>query len=101
MLFSLSSSFPLSLVLLILIGGVQMAYMTTNQTLLQLTIPDELRGRVMGIYMLNQGLLPLGSLFAGSLADVFSAPTAVFIMGALVTILAVVFTFQAKSLRSL
>jgi hypothetical protein len=64
-LFSFSRSYPLSLLLLVLIGGTQMTYMTTNQTLLQLTAPEELRGRVMGIYMLNQGLLPLGSLLAG------------------------------------
>jgi len=37
---------------------------------------------VMGMYMLNQGLLPLGSLFAGSLAALLGAPSAVFIMGA-------------------
>ena len=100
-LFSLSRSFALSFVLLIAIGAFQMAYLTTNQTLLQLTIPDELRGRVMGIYMLNQGLLPLGSLFAGGLADAFGAPAAVMAMGAIVCALSVAFLAQAKSLRAL
>lgn len=101
MLFSLSRSFPLSLGLLVLVGATQMFYMTTNQTVLQLTAPDELRGRVMGIYMLNQGLLPLGSLFAGTVADIFSAPVAVFTMGAIVVAMAVLFTFRAPSLRTL
>lgn len=80
-LFSQSRSFPLSIALLVLVGGFQMTYMTTNQTLLQVTTPDEFRGRVMGIYMLNQGLLPLGSLFAGAAADIWSAPLAVALMG--------------------
>jgi hypothetical protein len=63
------------------VGDCQMTYFTTNQTLLQLTTPDEFRGRVMGIYMLNQGLLPLGSLFAGALAELSGAPFAVMVMG--------------------
>lgn len=98
--FSLSRSFILSLFLLVIVGAAQMAYLTTNQTLLQLTIPDELRGRVMGIYMLNQGLLPLGSLFAGTLADVFDAPTAVMFMGSTVSLMAVLFFLRAKNIRN-
>jgi MFS family permease len=97
--FSLSRIFAMSLVLLVLIGAAQMTYMTTNQTLLQLTIPNELRGRVMGIYMLNQGLLPLGSLLAGSMADLLSAPTAVLVMGTAVSLLAVGFAARAPSIR--
>lgn len=72
-----------------------MGYMSMNQTLLQLTTPDEFRGRVMGLYMLNQGLLPLGSLFAGTLADIWSAPTAMLVMGCgvlLLSTLALVFS---------
>jgi len=98
--FSFSRSFGLSIGLLIIIGAAQMVYLTTNQTLLQMTIPDELRGRVMGIYMLNQGLLPLGSLFAGTMADLLGAPTAVMIMGTCVSLLACVFMVQAKNLRA-
>jgi MFS family permease len=97
--FSLSRFFILSIVLLVGVGAAQMAYMTTNQTLLQLSIPDELRGRVMGIYMLNQGLLPVGTLFAGVLADVASAPMAVTLMGATVAALAVGFSVCSPALR--
>jgi MFS family permease len=97
--FSLSRSFELSLVLMVVTGAAQMVYMTTNQTVLQLIIPDEMRGRVMGIYMLNQGLVPFGSLMAGALADVTSAPTAVLIMGILVCLLALAFAARAKEMR--
>ena len=99
MLFSLSRSFWLSFALLIVIGAVQMAYLTTNQTLLQLIIPDQMRGRVMGIYMLNQGLLPAGSLFAGGMADFFGAPAAVFVMGSITCVMALAFGLRARSLR--
>jgi hypothetical protein len=67
-----------------------MVYMSTNQTLIQTTTPDEYRGRVMGIYMLNQGLLPFGSLLAGSVADVWSAPLAILVMGSSVAALSIV-----------
>jgi MFS family permease len=89
------------LVMLVLVGGTQMVYMTASQTVVQLAIPDEYRGRVMGIYMLNQGMLPLGSMFAGTLADLYSASLALMVMGALVSLLAIVFYFGAGSLRRL
>ena len=99
--FSLSRSFLLSLLLLIVVGAVQMVYMTTNQTLIQLTTPDHLRGRIMGVYMLNQGLLPLGSLLAGTLAGLFGAPLAVSLMGVLVALLAQGFAAHSRTLRGM
>jgi MFS family permease len=98
--FSLSRSFELSLLLMVVVGAFQMTFFTTNQTLLQLTVPDDMRGRVMGIYMLDQGMLPAGSLLAGVLADVTSAPTAVLLMGSAVCILALAFLAGARELRS-
>jgi MFS family permease len=100
-LFAMSRSFPLSVALLVLAGGFQMTYMTTNQTLVQLSTPDVFRGRVMGIYMLNQGLLPLGSLLAGTLADVWSAPLAVTLMGSAVVVLGGLAFFRMPAMRSL
>jgi len=63
------------------IGCFQMSYISTNQTLLQSTAPEEFRGRVLGILMLARGLPPLGSLFAGILADFWGAPFAILVMG--------------------
>lgn len=100
-LFAQSRWFPVSLVLLVLVGAFQMSYMTTNQTLVQITTPDQLRGRVMGIYMLNQGLLPFGSLLAGLLADVWSAPVAVTLMGGAVCVLAALAFVRLPSMRAL
>ena len=91
----------MALVMLVCVGGAQMVYMTASQTVVQLSIPDEYRGRVMGIYMLNQGMLPLGSVFAGTLADLYSASTALVIMGALVAGLAIAFYLRVGSLRQL
>jgi len=99
MAFSQSKSMELSLVILAFTGASQMVYLTTNQTILQLSIPDHLRGRVMGIYMLSQGMMPLGGLLGGALADATSAPTAVLVMGAMVCAMAVFFFIRAADLR--
>jgi len=99
-LFSQSRWYWPSLGLLVLAGCFQMVYMSQNQTLLQLKTPDEYRGRVMGIYMLNQGLLPLGSLFAGMLAQFKGAPFAVGVMGASVLCLSLLALATMKSVRN-
>jgi MFS family permease len=98
-LFATSRSFPLSLLLLTLVGACQMTFLTTNQTLLHMAVPDEFRGRVMGIYMLNQGLLPFGSLFIGALADVWTAPFAVTVMASLLLLLTVTAFLFLPTLR--
>ena len=55
-------------------------------TLLQLAVPDEVRGRVMSVYTLVfQSMMRLGGLQAGLMADRFGAPLAVFI-GALISL---------------
>jgi MFS family permease len=69
--FALTSTLWLALPLLAASGFFEMIYLTTNQTLLQLSIPEEMRGRVTGIVSLNAGLSPLGSFFAGLGADLF------------------------------
>ena len=46
-------------------------FMISSMTALQLRVPDELRGRVMGIYAVNQSLAILGGLWAGTMSDIF------------------------------
>ncbi|HLF71607.1 MAG TPA: MFS transporter [Dehalococcoidia bacterium] len=97
--FALSQNFLLSMAILVVAGACQMVYLTMNQTLLQMIVPDHLRGRVMGIYMLNMGLMPLGALFAGTTASAIGAPTAAAIMGGSVSLLSLVIFLRAKNLR--
>jgi MFS family permease len=55
-----------------------MVQMASSNTLIQVMVPDQLRGRVMAVYsMMFMGMAPFGAFFAGSLADKFGAPTAV------------------------
>ncbi|MSQ28593.1 MAG: MFS transporter [Dehalococcoidia bacterium] len=96
---SKTGSMPLSMLSLVITGLVQQTYMATNQTLLQIRIPNELRGRVMSLYMLNMGLQPLGAFFGGVLAHWIGAPDTVTVMGAMCVVLAGIVARLLPSLR--
>ncbi|HMA37015.1 MAG TPA: MFS transporter [Chloroflexia bacterium] len=97
LIFAASSWFPLSLLLLAGVGAAMVAFSATANTTVQMTVPDELRGRVMAIYMMVfAGTTPIGALLAGSLAHATSTPVSI-AAGALVSLLAV--TGTAWSMR--
>ncbi len=96
---ALSNHYSVTFSLLILAGAFQMVYMSQNQTMLQLKTPDEFRGRVMGIFMLNQGLMPLGSIAAGVLAEYQGAPFAIAAMGIALVVLSVIALATLKTMR--
>ena len=52
-------------------------FMISSMAVLQLRVPHELRGRVMGIHGITYSLMPLGALLAGAIASVSSTPVAV------------------------
>jgi MFS family permease len=69
---SLSRSFHLTLGFLVVAGLGFMTQNATANTLVQTTVPDGLRGRVMSVYMMVfQGFFPIGSLIAGFVAENF------------------------------
>jgi len=62
--------FASAAVLLVALGFCQILFSTGCNTTLQLTTPDALRGRVMGLYALaNAGMTPFGSLLVGTMAE--------------------------------
>jgi MFS family permease len=69
---------------LLFVVGVCFTLWTSNsQSLLQLTAPDHLRGRVLSLYLFAfAGLAPLGGLLAGWLSDVGGTPLAFVVAGA-------------------
>ena len=67
----------LALVLAFLVAASASAYMILSTTVLQLEVPDHLRGRVMGIHTIGYSLGALGGLFLGGLADLVGAGWAV------------------------
>ena len=86
--FALSTSLPTSLGLLFLIGIFFMALFSLSFSLVQMTVPDALLGRVVAIYMVAlRGGGPIGALVAGGLADRFSAPAVMAINGLLLALI--------------
>jgi len=81
-LFSMSKSFWLSVLLLLPVGYFIMLQMASSNTLIQVMVPDALRGRVMAVYsMMFMGLAPLGALMGGALSDRLGAPLTVALGG--------------------
>jgi MFS family permease len=81
--FGLSTWMWLSLLTQLLIGVGLMNHMVTTNTLLQLFVSDELRGRVMSIYTLSFiGTAPIGSLTVGYIGEHYSPRTAVMVCAA-------------------
>jgi MFS family permease len=84
MVFSRSPGMGLALPMLMLVGFSNTFYLTQVSTLLQQSVPDHLRGRVLSIYSLCWNLMPLGGLLAGALAAAVDARFAVLVGGAMV-----------------
>jgi MFS family permease len=77
-LFSLTRTLPLSLLMLLAVGSTNIVVNNLANALVQGLVPDAVRGRVMGVYMLAFfGIMPVGALLAGGLATAFGAPLTV------------------------
>lgn len=78
LVFAFSRSFVLSMAALAIVGGSLLAVLSTINTALQTSIPNEIRGRIMSLYVLMfLGIMPFGSLIFGSLAELISSPLAI------------------------
>jgi MFS family permease len=80
--FAISHTFWISVILLLPVGYTMMLQMACSNTLIQVMVPDALRGRVMAVYsMMFMGMAPIGALLGGALADRLGAPVTVAIGG--------------------
>jgi MFS family permease len=83
-LLGLVSFYPLTAVLLILWGFCGVTFGTSANSRLQLLVPETLRGRVMGVYLLLFiGSTPIGALLIGWLSNTYSVPVALVVCGVL------------------
>jgi len=99
-LFGLSKTLWLSLLLLVPVGFCIMVQLASTNTLIQSIVSNAMRGRVMGIYtMMFLGMAPFGSLIAGYLAQQMSAPAAVLFCGSASIAGALVFSARRRSLK--
>jgi predicted MFS family arabinose efflux permease len=69
--------FAVAAVVLFLVGIMQIVFQNGCNTIVQVTVPDELRGRVMGVYMMVfAGATPVGASLIGSIAEGAGVPAA-------------------------
>jgi len=97
--FAVSTHLWMALAFLGLAGFFEMIFLITNQTLLQLSIPDELRGRVNGIITLASGLVPLGALIAGIGADTIGPRPTTALMGGSAAVITVIVFLASPTIR--
>lgn len=88
--FSYSRWFPLCFLLLMGAGGMGTAFDSLMATTLQMLVPDEFRGRVMGLYVLAWGMSPVGGFQSGTMAGFFGVPFAVGLGGVIAACAAIV-----------
>ena len=97
-------SFPLALTLVFIVGVCSSIYMIAIMTSLQLMVPDNMRGRVMGFYSMTWSILPLGGMQAGAIANAIGAHWALVIGGTAVVLFALgpaLLNHQVRNLTSL
>lgn len=101
-LFALLPTSTASYVVLFLGGTALLMIFSLTNSLVQLAVPDELRGRVISIYLVAfRGGMPLGSLVSGYFISQFSAPSVIAINGLLLSVLAAAFLIGNRQVREL
>jgi len=101
-IFALSRIAWVSDLLLFFTGASLLMVFSMTASLVQLIVPDNLRGRVMSIYMVAfRGGMPLGSLAAGWIASVTSAPLVLGVNGGLIVCVAAYFLIRSHGVREL
>ena len=101
-LFALSTHLTLSLIFLFGLGFAIVVSVATTNTLLQKLVTDQMRGRVMSMFILSfMGTMPIGNIIAGSSSGHFGAPHTLAVGGIIVTIFVAGVAISNKRLREL
>lgn len=100
--FALSRTLWLSELLLFCAALSAMIVTAMTTSLVQLIVPDHLRGRVVSIYMVAfRGGMPLGSLASGYAATFVGVPVVLAVNGVLISVVATYFLIRGRSVREL
>jgi hypothetical protein len=100
--FATSTSLPVSLVALVVMGAMQPSYYATTNTLIQILAPARLRGRILSLYTLTSiGLIPVANLVGGALAETLGVPTVLTAGGLLAVVVVISVAASERSLLRL
>jgi MFS family permease len=98
--FALSRIGWLSNLLLFLTGAALLIVFSMTASLVQLIVPDHMRGRAISVYMVAfRGGMPLGSLWGGYAASLTSAPFVLVVNGALIAVVATYFLLRSHGIK--
>ena len=101
-LLAFNRTLSLSYALLFVCGLSWMIVISCLMSLVQLIAPNEMRGRVMSIYLVAfRGAMPLGSLVSGYAASLSSAPTVMAVTGVALIVASAYFLLKTQEIRSL
>lgn len=75
--------------------------LTTNMTMVQGMTPDHLRGRVVGVYQMEIGLMPVGGVTAGAIANVWGVQTAFLAAGVTAGVVVLLIAVFSPSIRNM
>ena len=101
-LFAMSTAYLLSLGTLFVLGTGASALNVAVQANLQMMVPNDFRGRVMGIWsIVHTSVRPMGEIQLTSIAAAVSAPFALALSGAMVVVFALFFAAPNRNLRKL
>src|SRR6185436_9092728 len=100
--FSLSTRVVVSVIFLFALGFAVVCSVAVTNTLLQKLVTDEMRGRVMSMFMPSFiGAMPIGNLAAGWASHRFGAPRTLAVGGLIITVFVTVIAFRSPRLRAL
>lgn len=100
--FSLSTNIVVSLVFLFLLGFGIVCSVAVSNTLLQKLVSNEMRGRVMSMFMLSFiGAMPIGNLIAGAASHRFGVQHTLAAGGLIIAVFVLVVTVRSPRLREL
>jgi MFS family permease len=100
-IFSFIEFQPVALVLMAATGVCFMLVLNNSNALMQTTLPDNLRGRGMGIFtLIFFGCVPIGSLLAGQLAEILGESKTVFVLAICLAICVLFVWFRLPGLRN-
>ena len=100
--FAFSTQLIVSLAFIFGMGFAIVSCVAVVNTLLQQLVTDEMRGRVMSMFILSFiGTMPIGNLIAGAAAERFGAPRTLATGGLIIALFIAVVTLKDKRLREL
>jgi len=96
-----TTSYAVAVGIMVLLGIGDSGRRALNSSLIMEQTADEFRGRVMGVYMMNFGLIPLGAIPLGFITDSYNVRVAFAIAGGALLVAAIGYTVLTDKVRRL